>query len=83
MILIFLLTVHVFYLCGTPVEPGSMCLENALNLLDSSSNITTASKRFYFDNVMDTCTEFRYEGCGGNLNNFFTEAQCMARCSRT
>ena len=37
-------------------------------------------KRYYFDEASGICKLFSYSGCGGNLNNFHTLADCNERC---
>ncbi|KFM75509.1 Papilin, partial [Stegodyphus mimosarum] len=36
--------------------------------------------RYYFDKLTGQCKRFIYGGCGGNKNNFVTEAECESRC---
>ncbi|KAK6029072.1 Kunitz/Bovine pancreatic trypsin inhibitor domain protein, partial [Ostertagia ostertagi] len=38
------------------------------------------SDQFYYDAYKGTCETFIYGGCGGNLNRFRTEEECMQRC---
>ncbi|XP_049534828.1 papilin isoform X3 [Anopheles darlingi] len=38
--------------------------------------------RFYFDSAEGVCKLFTYTGCGGNQNNFQTEAECEQSCGR-
>ena len=52
--------------CSLPADPG-VCL--------------AAFPRFFYDPVTASCREFTYGGCGGNLNNFMTLADCEAKCS--
>jgi hypothetical protein len=40
-----------------------------------------AMRRFHYDPAIARCREFTYGGCGGNLNNFMTLADCEAKCS--
>ncbi|XP_037740299.1 kunitz-type protease inhibitor 2 isoform X5 [Chelonia mydas] len=37
--------------------------------------------RWWFDVETKTCRQFTYGGCGGNPNNYLSEAECLARCS--
>ncbi|KAJ1358571.1 hypothetical protein KIN20_017038 [Parelaphostrongylus tenuis] len=55
------------YICSLPPQQGSSC---------SSS----AASRFYFNIVTKECTQFTYNGCSGNLNNFATLEQCNNFC---
>merc|ERR1719312_1246611 len=36
---------------------------------------------YYFDAGSKTCKEFRYAGCGGNDNRFWTKEKCLNTCS--
>ncbi|EPB74918.1 Kunitz/Bovine pancreatic trypsin inhibitor domain protein [Ancylostoma ceylanicum] len=38
------------------------------------------SDQYYYDAYKGTCQTFIYGGCGGNLNRFRTEEECMQRC---
>ena len=38
--------------------------------------------RFYFDEVTGLCRPFLYGGCQGNKNNFKTQEECYAICTR-
>ncbi|EYC07958.1 hypothetical protein Y032_0068g220 [Ancylostoma ceylanicum] len=38
--------------------------------------------RFYFDQKANTCMPFVFGGCGGNGNNFVTEAKCLETCTK-
>uniref|UniRef100_A0A914C9V7 BPTI/Kunitz inhibitor domain-containing protein n=1 Tax=Acrobeloides nanus TaxID=290746 RepID=A0A914C9V7_9BILA len=55
------------YICSLPPQQGSSC---------SSS----AAARYYFNIVTKECTQFTYNGCSGNLNNFATLEQCNNFC---
>lgn len=39
-----------------------------------------AIPRWYHDYTTESCTTFIWGGCGGNANNFATEAECAAAC---
>ncbi|CAJ0941855.1 unnamed protein product, partial [Mesorhabditis belari] len=55
------------HICSLPPQQGSSC---------SSS----AAARYYFNIVTKECTQFTYNGCSGNLNNFATLEQCNNFC---
>lgn len=38
---------------------------------------------YFYDQVSDTCKEFRYGGCGGNYNRFESRESCEQRCRRS
>ncbi|VDO32539.1 unnamed protein product [Haemonchus placei] len=40
-----------------------------------------AAIRYHFDAETMTCLPFKYTGCGGNPNNFYTESDCRHRCT--
>ncbi len=39
-----------------------------------------AQQAFYYDGSDNTCKAFVYNGCGGNLNKFWSEQRCKRRC---
>ena len=53
-------------ICSLPPDPG-VCL--------------AIIRRFLYDPARASCREFQYGGCGGNLNNFMTLADCEAKCA--
>jgi hypothetical protein len=55
-------------LCAQPVDPGPC---------------EAAFPRWAFDPQTGTCGQFTWGGCGGNTNNFVTEAACAATCGAT
>ncbi|CAJ0592821.1 unnamed protein product [Cylicocyclus nassatus] len=38
------------------------------------------SIRFFFDDVLEQCFTYLYEGCGGGRNTFYTESECYSTC---
>ena len=42
----------------------------------------TYKLQWYHDAHQEKCTQFVYSGCGGNDNNFKTEAECERRCGQ-
>ncbi|CAI2352529.1 unnamed protein product [Caenorhabditis sp. 36 PRJEB53466] len=53
--------------CMQPVEPGP-----CKNFAD----------RWYFNVDDGTCHPFKYGGCAGNRNHFFTQKECEVHCAR-
>ncbi len=41
---------------------------------------TAYFQRYYFDSNSNTCKQFVYGGCGGNLNRFETVLDCLESC---
>lgn len=39
--------------------------------------------KWYFNAETGVCKRFYYGGCGGNMNRFDTEQECIARCSES
>ncbi|WKY11925.1 hypothetical protein Q1695_003474 [Nippostrongylus brasiliensis] len=42
---------------------------------------TASQSRWYYDEQEAKCKRFTYSGCGGNGNNYETEAACTHRCA--
>ncbi|CAI5451576.1 unnamed protein product [Caenorhabditis angaria] len=38
------------------------------------------SIQYHYDNSLEMCLPFLYEGCGGNRNRFEDDDQCIVRC---
>lgn len=53
------------FICSLPRKPGTC---------------TSQIIRWYYDFGNGRCLPFYFTGCGGNLNNFETEGQCLAAC---
>lgn len=53
------------FVCAQPAASGS-CLNYV--------------QRWYYDRNARTCTQFTYNGCQGNFNNFNSFADCTAFC---
>ncbi|KAF1745550.1 hypothetical protein MXB_4003 [Myxobolus squamalis] len=53
----------------------SVCEQN----LDAGTCFLAVS-RYYFNYITRDCIIFNYTGCGGNLNNFLTIAECQTVC---
>jgi hypothetical protein len=54
--------------CLQPRNPGGCQPANGL------------ASRFGYNPATDTCVEFKYTGCDGNLNNFNSPAECSNIC---
>ncbi|XP_073178429.1 kunitz-type protease inhibitor 2 isoform X5 [Lepidochelys kempii] len=60
----------------------SPCLCPERCLAKAATGLCRASfPRWWFDVESKTCRQFTYGGCGGNPNNYLSEAECLARCS--
>uniref|UniRef100_A0A913HEF1 BPTI/Kunitz inhibitor domain-containing protein n=1 Tax=Strongyloides stercoralis TaxID=6248 RepID=A0A913HEF1_STRER len=55
------------YICSLPPQQGSSC---------SSSQAI----RYYFNIVTKECSQFTFNGCNGNLNNWVSLEQCNSFC---
>ncbi|XP_071535769.1 uncharacterized protein [Panulirus ornatus] len=56
-------------------KPREVCYEKK-----DSGYCEGAIKRWYFNAESNRCDTFRFGGCGGNLNNFESEAECLSAC---
>lgn len=56
-------------------KPRSACYEEP-----RAGPCHSAMTRWYFNSETNTCQEFKYGGCDGNLNNFDSKEQCEAVC---
>ncbi|CAD5231584.1 unnamed protein product [Bursaphelenchus xylophilus] len=54
-------------ICKLPKAYGNTC-------------VSAPSIRYYFDVETFECLAFRYNGCGGNENNFDTQSDCWSAC---
>nr|XP_048688853.1 kunitz-type protease inhibitor 2 isoform X3 [Caretta caretta] len=62
----------------------SPCLCPERCLAKAATGLCRASfPRWWFDVESKTCRQFTYGGCGGNPNNYLSEAECLARCSES
>jgi hypothetical protein len=55
-------------MCEIPMEIG-VCLDNDVEV-----------ERWFYNLTSNTCEKFMYSGCGGNLNNFKSQAVCERIC---
>lgn len=51
--------------CYEPLDPG---------------DCDTYDIRFYYNKYTGKCEQFKYKGCNGNANNFFTMEECQRKC---
>ncbi len=77
----------MFYVCSLPRNCGFPCHSEHGNLHyhlynESLADPMILTTRYRYGHTENNCHHFQYHGCGGNWNNFFTETECMARCSK-
>ena len=65
--------------CSMKVEVGDVCYGISGAVLEQSRS--SISPRYYYSTTLSRCTEFMYNGCGGNENNFLNKADCEKQCS--
>ncbi|VDL96851.1 unnamed protein product [Schistocephalus solidus] len=63
--------VYVFLTCS---------ITNLCNLTLDAGPCAAYVTRYGFNPQTKRCESFTYGGCEGNMNNFETEEECMARC---
>lgn len=51
------------------------------NLPQSEGNCEGRNLRWYYDPAREQCSQFYYGGCGGNDNNFDSQALCQQHCA--
>ncbi|CAB3399020.1 unnamed protein product [Caenorhabditis bovis] len=56
---------------------GEKCLQNV-----EPGPCKNFSDRWYFNSEDGTCHPFKYGGCAGNRNHFFTQKECEVHCAR-
>ena len=67
---------------------NQMCYQHIAVVPDTCSKPREAGPchtyklQWYHDAHQEKCTQFVYSGCGGNDNNFKTEAECERRCGQ-
>ncbi|KIH56529.1 Kunitz/Bovine pancreatic trypsin inhibitor domain protein, partial [Ancylostoma duodenale] len=55
--------------CAFKLDRGDACCAKPNNTI-----------RFYFDEALEQCFTYLYEGCGGGRNTFYTEHECHTTC---
>lgn len=71
---------EIEYTCYLPKDEGISCAKEDDD--DDANSASSHSPRFHFDSETGFCGEFRYRGCGGNWNNFYTHAECTDFCGK-
>ena len=64
--------------CGLPLDSGSTAHPEP----EIEDILKRNNERYYYDNEWRTCRKFKYEGHGGNLNNFPTAQECKEICGQ-
>lgn len=63
-------------ICIPEKKPKAVC-----SLKPSPGRCLFAKRRWYFDEMDNTCREFSKKRCGSNDNAFSTQSKCLERCS--
>ena len=66
--------------CGLPLDSGSTAHPEPE--IEDILNRKYAEERYFYDNELGACRKFKYEGHGGNLNNFLTAQECKEICGQ-
>ncbi|KAK7881022.1 hypothetical protein WMY93_030611 [Mugilogobius chulae] len=65
------------------LSPETRTAEPATDICSQKAEVgmcKASLPRFFFNSSSGSCEEFIYGGCGGNKNNFDSQAQCEAAC---
>ncbi|XP_076799666.1 uncharacterized protein LOC143444348 isoform X2 [Clavelina lepadiformis] len=73
------------FMCTCPSGfSGSLCerqMGDLCMLPSLPGSCTGRVRRWYYNKVTQSCEQFTYSGCGGNLNNFRNRQICNLRCA--
>ncbi|KAL7018955.1 hypothetical protein ACKWTF_010961 [Chironomus riparius] len=56
--------------------------ENVCRLPKIIGSCKLKQKRFFYNRTSHECSQFYYEGCAGNRNNFKTKSACECACNQ-
>lgn len=90
---IFIVCLFIAFVVPHSIELESNCTEvdestlnfyreNVCRLPRLIGSCKLKQKRFFYNRTSHECSQFYYEGCAGNRNNFKTKSACECACNQ-
>ena len=65
------------------INESPYCITTECHLDKETGNCRGLFYKWHYNKATESCQEFVYGGCGGNMNRFESEQLCMSNCSGT